>query len=249
MDQQSKRRWFQFRLSTWLILIAILAWAMAVRPPATFNARSKAGSKKVSAHLLVHVRTFNHDHIYQLNFIPAGFRKSYCRTRPKHLYCSVLVGMGDGVQRHYASIIFIPSWKSFFPVLALFGLVTGKSVRRLIQHRHQRAAQKTTANYRDAMDDSAKQPRRRWPQLRLSTWLILIAILAWAMAVRPFFLRSALTAPGAQPIPLDKSLVVVTDLNPRLHGPALAMATFLAWQLAWLLIERRRQRVAHKAAT
>ncbi|MBX7074814.1 MAG: hypothetical protein K1X71_16860 [Pirellulales bacterium] len=247
MDQQSKRRWFQFRLSTWLILIAIIAWAMAVRPPATFNASSTAGSKKVSAHLLVHVCTDYREHFYQLNFIPAGFRKAYYRTRPEYPYCSVLVGMGDGVQRHYASIIFIPSWKSFFPVLALFGLVTGKSLWRLIQRRRQRAAQTTIAKYRDAMVDLPKQPRRRWPQLRLSTWLILIAILAWSMAVRPFFLRSALTAPGAQPIPLDKSLVVVTELNPRLHGPVLAMAAFLGWQLAWLLIERRRQRVAHKA--
>lgn len=27
--QSQRRRWFQFRLSTWLVLIAILAWAMA----------------------------------------------------------------------------------------------------------------------------------------------------------------------------------------------------------------------------
>jgi len=32
MDEQPKRRWFRFRLSTVLILTAIVAWAMACRP-------------------------------------------------------------------------------------------------------------------------------------------------------------------------------------------------------------------------
>ncbi len=31
------RRWFQFRLSTWLVLIAIIAWAMAQRPSADYG--------------------------------------------------------------------------------------------------------------------------------------------------------------------------------------------------------------------
>jgi hypothetical protein len=28
----SRHRWFQFRLSTWFVLVAILGWAMACRP-------------------------------------------------------------------------------------------------------------------------------------------------------------------------------------------------------------------------
>jgi len=31
-DKPTRRRWFQFRLSTWFVLVAILAWAMACRP-------------------------------------------------------------------------------------------------------------------------------------------------------------------------------------------------------------------------
>ncbi|MGD9646475.1 MAG: hypothetical protein AB7U73_12240 [Pirellulales bacterium] len=33
MDEKPKRRWFQFRLSTWLVLVAILGWAMALQAP------------------------------------------------------------------------------------------------------------------------------------------------------------------------------------------------------------------------
>ena len=32
MDEKPKRRWFQFRLSAWFVLVAILAWAMTCRP-------------------------------------------------------------------------------------------------------------------------------------------------------------------------------------------------------------------------
>lgn len=32
MSEKPRRRWFQFRLSTWLVLVAIAAWAMACWP-------------------------------------------------------------------------------------------------------------------------------------------------------------------------------------------------------------------------
>jgi hypothetical protein len=40
MDEKPKRRWFQFRLSTWFVLVAILAWGMVARPLLDFDASS-----------------------------------------------------------------------------------------------------------------------------------------------------------------------------------------------------------------
>lgn len=37
MSEQPKRRWFQLRLSTWLVLVGILAWAMALKPAADWG--------------------------------------------------------------------------------------------------------------------------------------------------------------------------------------------------------------------
>ena len=37
MRLSPSRRWFQFRLSTWFVLVAILGWAFAVRPVVVFD--------------------------------------------------------------------------------------------------------------------------------------------------------------------------------------------------------------------
>src|SRR5262245_40437287 len=36
-------------------------------------------------------------------------------------------------------------------------------------------------------------PRRRWFQFKLSTWFVLIAILAWAMMLRPYYGRTVVS--------------------------------------------------------
>ena len=42
MDEKPKRRWFRFRISTVLILTAILAWGMATRPNIDYGSQNFA---------------------------------------------------------------------------------------------------------------------------------------------------------------------------------------------------------------
>lgn len=37
MDEKPKRRWFRFRLSTWLVLVVTACWALAIRPVYVIN--------------------------------------------------------------------------------------------------------------------------------------------------------------------------------------------------------------------
>ncbi|MBX9787346.1 MAG: hypothetical protein K2Y37_00390 [Pirellulales bacterium] len=107
------------------------------------------------------------------------------------------------------------------------------------------------------------KPTRPWFRFRLSTVLILTAILAWGMALRPFFWKQLdiYAWPIGRPIPADALVskggtfaegTVVADqyiayersiLSPRLKWPALALAAFLAWKAAWGVFERRRREV------
>jgi len=92
-------------------------------------------------------------------------------------------------------------------------------------------------------------PPRRWFQFRLSTWFVLVAILGWAMACRPWWVNEfdidessprLVTGDITQGIYLvDKSHV-----NGQLLQPASALAVFLAWKAAWAVVERRRRRSA-----
>ena len=88
---------------------------------------------------------------------------------------------------------------------------------------------------------------RRWFQFRLSTWFVLVAILAWAMTCRPYYTfidgwwkhmdeRGSTWSRGPLPISPDE-----VRMNPQLVWPALALATFLTWKAAWAVIERRRR--------
>lgn len=106
-----------------------------------------------------------------------------------------------------------------------------------------------------AMDD---KPKRRWFRFRLSTVLILTAILAWAMATRPFFVlvatengryvvfdpHSSATLKEGRSLYPDTTPMVYDWINPRLKWPALAFAAFLAWKAAWAVVERRRRQCA-----
>jgi hypothetical protein len=100
-----------------------------------------------------------------------------------------------------------------------------------------------------------EKPKRRWFRFRLSTVLILTAIVAWAMACRPY-VTVWLYEPVPMPLPgkplpeayaYSKSDAGVESLyiphqgpNPRLIAPAVALAVFLAWKAAWAAGERRR---------
>ncbi|MGE0536604.1 MAG: hypothetical protein AB7O68_16660 [Pirellulales bacterium] len=87
------------------------------------------------------------------------------------------------------------------------------------------------------MTEKAKRP---WLRFRLSTVLILTAIVAWGMATRPYLVLG----PGAHIIWNPPDTMAEREsiwhrwgtpyanrkLNPALRWPALALAAFLAWK-------------------
>jgi hypothetical protein len=103
-------------------------------------------------------------------------------------------------------------------------------------------------------------PTRRWFRFRLSTVLILTAIVAWGMACRPYIETGTTGAwlnsgdplpPGARSdgivVRRDRVHVLVDrqSLNPALQWPLTTLVAFLAWKAAWAVAERRR----HKSVT
>ncbi|MBX9789540.1 MAG: hypothetical protein K2Y37_11545 [Pirellulales bacterium] len=88
----------------------------------------------------------------------------------------------------------------------------------------------------------------------------LTAILAWAMACRPYYkdhfdvlreqagilqeVHGDFDPEGdAEDLPFEiTSLNPYTGFNPALRWPALALAAFLAWKCAWAVVERRCRR-------
>lgn len=101
----------------------------------------------------------------------------------------------------------------------------------------------------------------RWLQFKLSTWLVLIGIAAWMMALRPqaFLVMydhsgwrhetgTALTtnywsigASSTRPN-RDKGFVVQIGPNPELQWPALALLGFLGWKRFVLIRKERANR-------
>jgi len=111
-----------------------------------------------------------------------------------------------------------------------------------------------------------EKPKRRWFRFRLSTVLILTAILAWGMACRPrigincenltrkFSVGYSFDDFDARDSLLAINLVIYTTggfiafsiyVGPvaELAWPALALAAFLAWKAAWAVVERGHRRM------
>lgn len=101
------------------------------------------------------------------------------------------------------------------------------------------------------------RPKFRWFQWRLSTWLVLVAIAAWAMATRPVVHlehgangnedRFALQIFAGFLAPTSTSGIkagwcLTVDIPKQSVWPVLALLAFLAWKLAWRVAERRRER-------
>lgn len=85
-------------------------------------------------------------------------------------------------------------------------------------------------------------PPRRWFQFRLSTWFVLVGIVAWALVSQPFVVESLGPRAGIMSgPPWDPIYVVERRPNLKLIYPALALAAFLSWKLLWLVVERRRR--------
>jgi len=111
-------------------------------------------------------------------------------------------------------------------------------------------------------------PRRRWFQFRLSTWFVLVGVLCWALACWPWIVERQVTLKvygGNDHWTLDelspnrffgfiryiesnatKAALIErqTIPNPALIYPSLALLAFIAWKVAWLVVERRRTRAA-----
>lgn len=113
-------------------------------------------------------------------------------------------------------------------------------------------------------------PTRRWFQFRLTTWFVLVAILAWAMLLGPkadrvFIYRLY----HNRPLPFDaysvkqfknigeysfgsksftKSEITRSVINPAHFYPALALAAFIGWKVAWAMQRRLKARTAPKEA-
>ena len=107
------------------------------------------------------------------------------------------------------------------------------------------------------MDEKPKH--RLWYQFRLTTVLILTAILAWGMACRPFLAREdyprvetvfgdpnqpgwwVAIGTGSDDPDAGGALVLRFGPMPALAYPLLVLALFLAWKAACAVVERRRR--------
>jgi hypothetical protein len=99
-------------------------------------------------------------------------------------------------------------------------------------------------------------PPRRWYQFKLSTWFVLVAIMAWAVALRPVYLFES--GGGAAPFaPRHTKLLLihvyygssgghfcqVAFYVPRLLWILVPLVAFVGWKAAWAA----GRRVARKA--
>jgi len=118
---------------------------------------------------------------------------------------------------------------------------------------------------------------RRLPRFKLSTILVLVAILAWGMSIRPRWIdgidcRRQITyaefhqrcdiALNSRHLPAwrqpSKPIMAMTGPpsfyieepgpNPKLKWPLLALAAFLIWKLGWAIVARRKRRREHTMA-
>ncbi|MGE0536735.1 MAG: hypothetical protein AB7O68_17320 [Pirellulales bacterium] len=98
-----------------------------------------------------------------------------------------------------------------------------------------------------------EKPKSRWFQVRISTLLILTAIVAWGMVTWPheFQCYSDLESSWADERYFSISFGATFGSPLRFQQvhivfgiaavwPALALATFLSWKAAWAVIARRR---------
>ena len=102
-----------------------------------------------------------------------------------------------------------------------------------------------------------EKPKRRWFQIRLSTMLILTAIVAWGMATPIYLPIGLIETPIGAPRPRGADRVVMDTiclgsprtshwlrrngyLKPDIVWPAVAFVSFVAWKVVWAVVVRRR---------
>lgn len=129
MNAKPQRRWFQFRLSTWFVLIAIVAWAMALRPWGEYVVRAmptRPGRTDVfSAHISRNVPQ------ERLGLSSAGSDSNWVTD------FRVYTGNPRQMRRFLA--VFGPA-EIVWPVLSLAVLAAWKLAWRMVDRRRERAA-------------------------------------------------------------------------------------------------------------
>lgn len=92
-------------------------------------------------------------------------------------------------------------------------------------------------------------PPRRWFQFSLSNWFVLVAILAWAMWLRPMVTRVELQtppefAPNGSRIWYQQPLVEIEhrSINPALLWPAIAFTALIIWNAGWIAGQNAERR-------
>lgn len=219
MEEKPKRHWFQFRLSTWLVLIGILAWFMATGPEFRFDHDEPAYADSIDGWS----GTFSIGHPSPPTFEALGITYFF----PSELRWPVL-----------ALSVFL-AWKYLWPRMPRNAVV---------------------GQFGNELSEMKARPKRRWLQSRLSTWLVLIGILAWTMAIQPGFWFHHIKAPYTQHIDdgwYGDFLIGRLHTNPQVPGhywriiyffpaqirwPVLALVTFLGWKLIWPRIRRWHSR-------
>src|SRR4051794_35250581 len=105
------------------------------------------------------------------------------------------------------------------------------------------------------------KPSRRWFQFRLSTWFVLVGLVALSMSLRPYtewsvdsgaVTSSSPAPPGASVIITVRHMaevehtwiIIKTTPNPKLAWPTLGLLALLTWKIAGQIVERRRSRRA-----
>jgi hypothetical protein len=89
-------------------------------------------------------------------------------------------------------------------------------------------------------------PNRRWMQVRLSTWFILVAILGWGLATRPYYITRVEMVESVS-VGMGRTWERITfpyaheELNPALAWPVLALVAFILWQTVWRVRHWRAQ--------
>jgi hypothetical protein len=87
-------------------------------------------------------------------------------------------------------------------------------------------------------------PCRCWFQLKLSTWFVLVAILAWELSTDPVIVWVS-TSTVVYKANGDPDYLNIEDYllpNPAYLYPVLALAAFVGWKAVWLIADRRRER-------
>ncbi len=89
-------------------------------------------------------------------------------------------------------------------------------------------------------------PPRRWFQFRLSTWFVLVAILAWAMYLWPWTVKVRTDYHKVLPDGIhDIGYFEVPAPDPRLLYPTFALVAFVGWKVGRALFTRWRDKQVH----